>query len=270
MEEQRTILCVDDEPDIVDALHDTFMDKYKVKTATSSKEALTIFKKADISLVISDQRMPEMTGVELMEQIHKIKPACKKILLTGYADIKASVDAINKGNVDKYLSKPWDDEELLDVVAHLLKIYKMDEFLLKIADDAVGMKNKLATTKDMLTSFNNFMDNSYTGMCVIDSDGKIVHINRIGLELLNYNDPSDIKGKPASELFIIDEKSKAGAIEQAIQKKASTQEILLQKKDGSKIKVMADIILKQDSICGFVIMQTTYSTRVGNIQKTLT
>lgn len=93
---RRTILCVDDEEDITSTLHDTFMDDYNVMTAKDGKEGLALFNQNSIDLVISDQRMPEMTGTELLEAVNKAKPICKKILLTGYADIDAAIDAINK------------------------------------------------------------------------------------------------------------------------------------------------------------------------------
>ena len=121
-----TILCVDDEPDVVDTLFDTVMDIYDVKTATSGEEALKIFDEEDISLVISDQRMPEMEGMELLTKINEKKPICKKILLTGYEDIKVAIDAINLGKVDGYICKPWDDDEITKVVEELLVMYKTD------------------------------------------------------------------------------------------------------------------------------------------------
>ncbi len=127
-QKKRTILCVDDEPDIVSALQDTLMDVYNVKTATSGAEALKIFDEEDIGCVISDQRMPEMEGTELLAKINEIKPICKKILLTGYADINAAIDAINLGAVDKYFSKPWEDDELLKAIEDLLKELDLDEF----------------------------------------------------------------------------------------------------------------------------------------------
>lgn len=120
-DKKRTILCVDDEPDVAISLYDTFMDFYDVKTANSGKEALKIFNEEDISLIISDQRMPEMEGTELLAEIHKIKPTCKKILLTGYADVNAVIDADKLGTVDKCYNKPWDDEELIDAVKGLIE-----------------------------------------------------------------------------------------------------------------------------------------------------
>ncbi len=129
--QRDTILCVDDEKNIVDSLYDTFMDYYHVKTATGGKEALRIFEKEKISLVITDQRMPEMTGTELLMHIHEIKPSCKKILLTGYSDMYVAIDAINKAFVDKYIVKPWDDEKLIKEVKELIDRCRFDEFMME-------------------------------------------------------------------------------------------------------------------------------------------
>ncbi len=117
-----TILCVDDEQDIVDSLYDTFMDFHNVRTATNGEEALKIFNEEDIALVITDQGMPGMSGSELLVQINEQKSACKRILLTGYTDIKTEVKGITENSADKYFSKPWDDDELLEAVEQLLKI----------------------------------------------------------------------------------------------------------------------------------------------------
>ncbi len=120
-----TILCVDDEQDIVNSLYDTFMSKYNVLTALNGADALDIFDKENITLIITDQRMPGMTGSELLAKINESKPLCKKILLTGYSDINAAIDAINNGAVDKYFSKPWDEDELVRTVDTLIMKYNL-------------------------------------------------------------------------------------------------------------------------------------------------
>lgn len=127
---RRTILCVDDEQDILDSLYDTLKDHYNVKTANNAPDALKLLREADIAVVISDQRMPGMTGAALFSEIHKIKPYCKKILLTAYMDINAAMEAINKGAVNKYLTKPWNNEEIIETVNELVEAYNADEFML--------------------------------------------------------------------------------------------------------------------------------------------
>ncbi|MBF0321186.1 MAG: response regulator, partial [Nitrospirae bacterium] len=127
---RRTILCVDDEQDILDSMYDTLKEHYNVKLANNAADALRILQEEDIAVVISDQRMPSMTGSELFAEIHKIKPHCKKILLTAYMDIRAAMDAINKGAVNKYLTKPWNNEEIIEIVHELVEAYNADDFML--------------------------------------------------------------------------------------------------------------------------------------------
>ncbi len=121
---KQTILVVDDEPETVDSLFDTFSDNYKVHKAFSAKEALEIIETNQIDLVISDQLMPEITGVEFFEQTGKNHPNIGKIILTGYLEDKAITDGINKGSVDKYLSKPWEEEDILKIVEETLNTRK--------------------------------------------------------------------------------------------------------------------------------------------------
>ncbi|MBF0320083.1 MAG: response regulator [Nitrospirae bacterium] len=128
---KRTLLFVDDEEDILDAMYDTFKGLYNVRIAGSAEEALRIFNEEDIAVVISDQRMPHTKGSELLAEINRIKPHCKKILLTGYADISASIDAINKGSVNKYITKPCDKNEIIDAIEQLVELYNVDEFMVK-------------------------------------------------------------------------------------------------------------------------------------------
>ncbi|MGR3219434.1 MAG: response regulator, partial [Candidatus Anammoxibacter sp.] len=118
------LIFIDDEEDIINTLYDIFIDDYNVFKTTSPKEALKIVEAEDIAVVISDQRMPEMTGTELLEAIYNVKPETIRILLTGYADVTAAVDAINKGAVHKYVEKPWNDDDLIEMVQGLVEIYE--------------------------------------------------------------------------------------------------------------------------------------------------
>lgn len=120
------ILLVDDEVNITKALRRLLMqsDRYDVYTADSGAAGIEQIKEnADIGVIISDQRMPEMTGVEFLAQARELVPDAVRILLTGYADIEASIGAINQGAVFRYLTKPWQDDELLQVVAEAARGY---------------------------------------------------------------------------------------------------------------------------------------------------
>jgi len=112
-----TILVVDDEPDILIALEDLFENDYRVLTASSPVQALDIIRhEPDIAIIISDQRMPEMQGDEFLAKARNVTDA-EAILLTGYADLKAVIGAVNKGRIMAYVPKPWDPAALSNMVA---------------------------------------------------------------------------------------------------------------------------------------------------------
>jgi len=117
-----TILLVDDEKSILNSIIRLFLnEKYEILTAASGKEALQIMEENDVSLIISDHRMPEMTGVEFLSLAKDIAPDAIRIMLTGYADLEASINAINEGEVYRFITKPWNDEELLITVKRALE-----------------------------------------------------------------------------------------------------------------------------------------------------
>lgn len=127
-EESIKILLVDDEVNITKALRRLLMEdeRYDIYIAHSGPEGLAqIAEEPDIGVIVSDQRMPEMTGVEFLQQACEKVPDAVRILLTGYADIEASIAAINQGAVFRYLTKPWKEEELLQVVAEAAHNFRL-------------------------------------------------------------------------------------------------------------------------------------------------
>ena len=120
-------MIVDDQPEILNALERLLKDKYTIFRSESGEEALKILKKNPVQVIISDQRMPQMTGVEFLENSIKIQPNTIKILITAYADINASISAINKGQIFYYISKPWEDDELLLIVQRAFERYYLIE-----------------------------------------------------------------------------------------------------------------------------------------------
>ncbi len=117
------ILYVDDEANNLMSFKATFRIKYNVFTAISGEEAKKILDNNDIHIIITDQRMPEMTGVEFLESILDKHPDPIRLLLTGYADMNAVVDAINKGKIFHYLTKPWNEEELEMTIQRAYDVY---------------------------------------------------------------------------------------------------------------------------------------------------
>lgn len=119
------IMIVDDEPANLRTLERLFRADYQVVTAPSGAEALALLEHHDVALLISDQRMPAMTGTELMMQTVAIRPQMIKILLTGYTDVGALIEALNSGLVYRYLTKPWNNDELRLTVSRALEHYEM-------------------------------------------------------------------------------------------------------------------------------------------------
>jgi response regulator RpfG family c-di-GMP phosphodiesterase len=119
-----TILYVDDEMNNLISFKAVFRIKYHVLTAISGEEAIKILKNNLVDIIITDQRMPNMTGVEFLESILNDYPDPIRILLTGYADMNAVIDAVNKGKIFHYLTKPWNEEELDMTITRAYDVYR--------------------------------------------------------------------------------------------------------------------------------------------------
>ncbi len=113
---KHPILLVDDEPEILFSLQGLLRREFELYTAESGAQALEILQQHPIHVIMSDQRMPEMTGVQLMHRVKDAHPEAIRIVFTGYADIRAVVDAINNVGLYRYITKPWDPDELIEVL----------------------------------------------------------------------------------------------------------------------------------------------------------
>lgn len=121
-ETKPTLLLVDDEPNILSALQRLFRPLgYRILTAPGGAEGLALLEREQIDLIISDMRMPHMDGAEFLEQAAQRWPQVVRILLTGYADLGSAVAAVNKGNIYRYLSKPWEDNDIKITVQQALE-----------------------------------------------------------------------------------------------------------------------------------------------------
>jgi diguanylate cyclase (GGDEF)-like protein len=110
---QPTLLLVDDEPSILSSLRRLLRnDGYRILTANSGKEGLQVLQEHTVDVIVSDQRMPEMTGVEFLRTVLQLYPDTVRIVLSGYTELQTVTDAVNAGAIYKFLTKPWDDEQL--------------------------------------------------------------------------------------------------------------------------------------------------------------
>jgi response regulator RpfG family c-di-GMP phosphodiesterase len=110
--EKISILYLDDEENNLFSFKATFRLKFKVYTAINGDDALAILAAQTVHIIITDQRMPGMTGVEFLEKVIPVYPDPIRMLLTGYADMGAVIDAVNKGQIFLYMTKPWNEAEL--------------------------------------------------------------------------------------------------------------------------------------------------------------
>jgi response regulator RpfG family c-di-GMP phosphodiesterase len=135
-----SVLYVDDEENNLFSFKAVFRVKYQVYTAISGDEALKILSEKPVEIIITDQRMPNMTGVEFLEKVIELYPDPMRLLLTGYADMNAVVDAVNKGKIFHYLSKPWNEEELDITINRAYEAYLQKEKL-KEENKLLGTSN---------------------------------------------------------------------------------------------------------------------------------
>ncbi|WP_298437002.1 HD domain-containing phosphohydrolase [Geobacter sp.] len=121
------VLFVDDEENILKALQRLLMDEdFEILTASSAEEGLRLMLANDnVGLIVSDQRMPGVTGVQFLEQAKEMVPDALRIMLTGYADISATVDAINRGGAYRYITKPWSEDELVQTIRDAVRQYRL-------------------------------------------------------------------------------------------------------------------------------------------------
>lgn len=125
MEKKITVLYVDDEEHNLKSFKASFRRDFNIHIALSGKEGLEILKKEEIHVILTDQRMPEMTGIEFLIEANKINPEPIRILVTGYSDINAVIDSINKGEIYRYISKPWKEDELKQTILSAFEVLNL-------------------------------------------------------------------------------------------------------------------------------------------------
>jgi len=138
-----SVLIVDDEEAILESLELTLSEDYQVFTATGGREGLAILEREDIALVIVDQVMPEMSGVEFLEQVIAREPATVRMMLTGYADLQSIVRAINDGRIYRYIQKPWEPDQLRLDVKRALEVWALSSENASLAAELAEANEKL-------------------------------------------------------------------------------------------------------------------------------
>lgn len=141
------VLYIDDEENNLQAFKASFRRQYEIYTAISAADGLKILQNVDIQVIIADQKMPNLTGVEFFKSITETFPDPIRILLTGYTDIEALADAINHGDIYRYITKPWNDLELHNSIKNAYDAYKAK----------IDLRNKIAELEKTNDELNRFI-----------------------------------------------------------------------------------------------------------------
>lgn len=143
MNEKINVLYIDDEINNLTSFKATFRRNFNITTTESAEEALKILERENIHVILSDQRMPKITGIEFFESIQEIFPNPIRILMTGYTDINAVIDAINRGQVYKYLTKPWVEDDVKIFVEKAFEVYRLRKENIDLTNKLLDANQKL-------------------------------------------------------------------------------------------------------------------------------
>ncbi|MDX1648473.1 MAG: response regulator [Myxococcota bacterium] len=227
-ETRPRILIVDDEEAILETMTFTFEDEYEVLTARSGAEALEILEReGPVAVVVSDQRMPQMTGVEFLTKVFERWPTTVRIILTGFADMDAILSSINSGHVYAYITKPWEPDHLKQVVRRAVDHYQL----------AVENERLVAGLRDANVFLEAVMDQLDTGALAVDADGVVRAVNRPAQQYLGLE--GDPRGRPLKEVLgsEILKQVAGAAIRISSDEEVSYEEIELPVGDGVRLRV---------------------------------
>jgi response regulator RpfG family c-di-GMP phosphodiesterase len=142
------LLVVDDEPDVCDSVHDLLRREFRVLKANSAEDGYRIMQQEEVHIVMTDQRMPEISGVQLLSKLKARHPHAVRMLFTGFADLDSIIGAINDGHVYQFLKKPWHPEELLAAVRQAAIEYDRLAMLAiereKLAEEVAELKARVS------------------------------------------------------------------------------------------------------------------------------
>ena len=230
---QPALLLVDDEPNILAALRRVLkQDGYQIHCANSAQEAFEILAETQIDVIVSDQRMPEMSGTEFLSKVKARYPGTVRLVLSGYTDLQSVTDAINRGAIYKFLTKPWDDEQLRANLREAFQRHDIEQqnSRLKHEVETVNaelvqlnqvLELKISERNERLDRNNDFrqmmqemLDSLPLAMLGINRTGKVVAVNRVARSLFMENGDligQDLNALPAAVAQTIDRFMRAHA-----------------------------------------------------------
>jgi len=199
----RTLLLVDDEENIVSSLKRLLRrDGYQILTANSAAEGLKMLAQSPVDVIVSDQRMPGMTGVDFLQRAKELYPETVRIVLSGYTDLQSIIDAVNEGAIYKFLTKPWDDERIRGHIAEAFRQKELADENRRLSREIESANASLAVLNDRLQatlqrqkeqadllehsadSAREILDNVPAAIVGVDADGLIAFVNGGARELL--------------------------------------------------------------------------------------
>lgn len=173
------VLCVDDEPGLLRSLRWLLRGQYEVAVASSGFDGLALLGAEKFDVVISDQRMPGMTGTEFLERAKEVSPRSIRLLLTGYSDFNAVLSSVNDSEVFRFISKPWDNQKLLDTVGDAAKVARMTQTSWVDFQDTVTSQGSDVFDESVLV-FDNDPGAGEQWQAAIKNAGKLLCTNDIG------------------------------------------------------------------------------------------
>ena len=145
---KHTLLVVDDEPDVGDSVHDLLRREFRVLKAKSAAEGIQLMHDNEVHIIMTDQRMPQITGVEFLSKMRIRHPQAVRMLFTGNADLEAVIAAINQGHIYQFLKKPWQPEELIAAVREAAAEY---ERLVHQAEELSRLRDEIHQLRERVT-----------------------------------------------------------------------------------------------------------------------
>jgi two-component system response regulator HupR/HoxA len=206
VEETATVLVVDDEPRVLDALEAVLAAEFRVLRAEGGEQALRLLAGADVAVIVTDYRMPGMTGVELLRRSQDVAPDAVRIVLTAYTDVDSLMDAINTGRIYHFVPKPWDPNELLLIVRRAAERYTLARDNARLRDElelAVNALRREATESRVPSLAFESLIGASTGLRqavdlarkVLDTDTTVLLLGETGTgkelfaRLIHHNGP---------------------------------------------------------------------------------
>jgi PAS domain S-box-containing protein len=222
------ILIVDDEEAILETLTFTFMDHYDVLTTSDPQAALSILEaNQPVAVIITDQRMPGMTGVELLKRVYERFPETVRIILTGFADSEATIKAINDGHIYGYVNKPWEPDELKAMVRRAAELHALTVENRRLVEDLRHANFFLEAVMDRLR----------TGAIAVDRDGIVRAVNKPATAFIGLDE--DVRGRSIESVLARNHLTDLGRTVRALAEESggSFEEVDLRVGAGHRIRV---------------------------------